>query len=293
MASRRGENQGQAAVIRGRGPRQGSFSLVETLVVLAIITLLIAILVPSLGRARQQATEIYCQNNVKQIGLAIRAYMHDYNGWAPVTTGFENAPGETGPPSAWYHKLGDYLVNSAVFACPADPAGRFLKADSSMGLRSNGVPLSSYGLNEFILNSPNQELANLERYRPKRPHNTLLAADMGPDAVYAGTGGPTFMGANRTTGLLPWDDGYEPGDPQRQESWLTERHQGGINVLTVELGVHNVSTRVQMGQVIQPTYGDCLAAGCTLCLLSTPHYSFAASDEYWWTGPAPPPSRLP
>jgi prepilin-type N-terminal cleavage/methylation domain-containing protein len=58
--------------------RQRAFSLVELLVVLAIIALLIAILLPSLNKAREQANRTRCLNNIRQIGTALVVYMNDF-----------------------------------------------------------------------------------------------------------------------------------------------------------------------------------------------------------------------
>ncbi|MHB1155811.1 MAG: prepilin-type N-terminal cleavage/methylation domain-containing protein [Phycisphaerales bacterium] len=58
------------------------FTLVELLVVVAIIALLIAILLPGLKKAREAATGAVCMSNMHQVGIAMYTYAGDYNGYA-------------------------------------------------------------------------------------------------------------------------------------------------------------------------------------------------------------------
>lgn len=63
--------------------REG-FTLIELLVVIAIIALLIGILLPALGAARDSAQDLKCQTNVRSNGTAMNLYASDNNGWLPL-----------------------------------------------------------------------------------------------------------------------------------------------------------------------------------------------------------------
>ena len=82
----------------GQRPRQG-MTLVELLVVIAIIAILIAILLPAVQMAREAARRTACENNVKQLGIALHGF-HDLN--------------RVYPASGW------------TMAGPGNPAGKFV-----------------------------------------------------------------------------------------------------------------------------------------------------------------------
>jgi len=63
------------------------FSLIELLVVIAIIAILISMLVPSIQTALEKGREIKCQNNLRNIGVAMTAYAADHQGRLPGSVG--------------------------------------------------------------------------------------------------------------------------------------------------------------------------------------------------------------
>jgi len=75
--------------------QRNGFTLIEMLVVISIIALLIALLLPALGQAREAAIKAVCGSNLRQIGIAYNTYAGDGQGWFPVTKYTENFYGST------------------------------------------------------------------------------------------------------------------------------------------------------------------------------------------------------
>src|SRR5947207_13723351 len=65
----------------GRAAR--GFTLIEVLVVIAVIALLISLLLPALGKAKQMGRATVCLSNQAQIGLAMNMYADYFKGWIP------------------------------------------------------------------------------------------------------------------------------------------------------------------------------------------------------------------
>jgi len=81
-------------VVGTKSGRRGAFTLVELLVVIGIIALLIAILLPSLARARESAKNAQCLSNLRQLGTVYQFYANDYKDQIPI--GYEGGSPWTG-----------------------------------------------------------------------------------------------------------------------------------------------------------------------------------------------------
>ena len=261
--------------------RYGGFSLVELLVVMLLISLLLAILLPSLSRAMQQAAATICKHNLREVHQALEVYRLDNEGWIPIGENRGDLPVVS---TSWFAKLyPHYLSDPQLLRCPSDLHPQYL---SNYGQALGG---SSYGLSDFIQSSPDGYLANLDRRQPRRALDTMLLADVGPDTVGGSVSDePTRWASYRSTGRLPWDDSFEVGAGDSPPPWLTARHLGAINAVTIGGAVRQVPTRAMMGRTIESYYPADAAGDCPLCLdLQIPHYSFAHAQTFWWTGSVP------
>jgi len=99
------------------GKRKSSaFTLIELLVVIAIISLLVSILLPSLNRAKNLTRRVVCGSNMKQLGLAFVMYTNDWRSNFP----FIREEGPSGVSGVWADKLyNDYTNGVKVFHCPS------------------------------------------------------------------------------------------------------------------------------------------------------------------------------
>jgi prepilin-type N-terminal cleavage/methylation domain-containing protein/prepilin-type processing-associated H-X9-DG protein len=120
-------------IVRGNGvgteSRHASrvgFTLVELLVVIGVIAVLIAILLPTLSKARSQAQEVQCQSNIRQLVLGMRMYCDTFQGYVPEqgpdgsnrTTNFFGPSGGVigiNDPSLWFNAVGLYSVNKSYY----------------------------------------------------------------------------------------------------------------------------------------------------------------------------------
>lgn len=275
-----------------RACARSAFSLIELLVTISIIALLLSLMLPALKRSLRQTRATVCMYNLRTIDQMMLTYRLDNNGWLPHVPDEGSADAE-GSIRTWYDPLVPrYLTDMSVLICPEDPFHTFLETASQAPHHPDWGNASSYGLNEFILGSTNSYLANVERHPPRRPVDTVLGADLGPDfgARPGDDGDGGFRIPQRTRGRLPWSDGYDCGQLDSTGPWITQRHGDSINVLTMGGAVRAVRTSELMRREVSAHYDKCAAGDCTFCnVLHEEHYSFAHAYTYWWTGPIPKP----
>lgn len=167
-----------------RRPAARAFTLIELLVVVAIIALLTAVLLPALGKAREQGKRTKCLANLHQIAVGWNLYLEEESDWL-FPTYISNVqwfyggkveiyavPGGGGVlnprPLNRYVAL-DPFGNAAaeIFHCPSDRGAQNLPEPESRGRTTYDYMGNSYPLNFAIVNGRLDPQCNY--YRPSRP----------------------------------------------------------------------------------------------------------------------------
>ena len=99
--------------------RRIGFTLIEILVVIAVIAIIEAILWPVFAKAREKARQITCVSNERQLGLAFTQYIEDNNERYP--SGVYSPSFSANAGAGWAGEVHGYAGSKALFQCPDDP----------------------------------------------------------------------------------------------------------------------------------------------------------------------------
>jgi general secretion pathway protein G len=158
--------------------RKAGFTLIEVLVVIAIIAILAAILFPVFARAKQTAKKAACISNVRQIGTAMGIYMADYDDLFPyaVDAADKHRPEIWSPYPAFQARiptmplmndlLQTYAKSQKIFRSPLDIGTLVLDSHPHLEFNTSPTMFDVYGISYFYrteLAFRNQRQSQLQR----------------------------------------------------------------------------------------------------------------------------------
>jgi prepilin-type N-terminal cleavage/methylation domain-containing protein len=151
-----------------------AFTLIELLVVIAIIAILAAMLLPALSAAKQKAWTTQCLSNLRQVGLGMKMYADDNNGFYPESGGVVpwNQTDPTTKHSSWMQMIISYTANTNIYHCPANQ--RFPEEEQSAFNYFNGARAA------YIASDPDPANRHFDSVNSKRiqfPSAYVLSGD--------------------------------------------------------------------------------------------------------------------
>lgn len=205
------------------------FTLLELLIVVAIIGILAALLLPALSAARDRARCIKCLSNLKQLGLLASSYVNNYDEYFPPAyynnhsaNGMHWDTDTDGNPGIMY----DGDSNAAIQQCPG-----FYGVSNSTNDEYTG-----YNYNTSYLGSDTATPTKLKLI--KHPSNCAIFGD-GETRIAGETGANKFMRAPTDNAVVPSKEGAQGF-----------RHQNKTNICWVDGHASTLTEKFNGGQVV-------------------------------------------
>jgi prepilin-type N-terminal cleavage/methylation domain-containing protein len=217
-----------------------AFTLMEMLLVIALIAILAALLFPVFSSAKKKAAQTYCLNNLKQLGTGMMVYEDGNNdvfpGIASEESGFNamdwiywrtNAalypPFEKGPIASTLAS-----ANRNLFRCPSDlsNADRLAQADATAGPYLYSYSMTGYGVGDYPNLNPTVNLGMSSVFASDRAYIFKQSSIKNPVLKIMLAEEPGSSSENPEGTAVINDGRWEPGnDP------LTNRHHGNADVI--------------------------------------------------------------
>jgi prepilin-type N-terminal cleavage/methylation domain-containing protein len=175
------------------------FTLIELLVVVAIIALLIAILIPSLARAKHLSRSVACLSNLRQFSIGFNAYSMEYAGALPAP--YFQAGTTTKPDITWQSSLWQYVLKMTLtdtqLEVPKHPylqRTAFICPEGLLDVTTGDAVSMSYAMNSSLPDVPRKVTFGVQPPEESQfkmlklavnPSRTLMVADGNYPAVGA------------------------------------------------------------------------------------------------------------
>ncbi len=162
--------------MRSRERARHGFTLLEVLIVAAIVGILAGLLMGALGDALASAEGLECANNLKQIGLAIRAYACNHEGHLPSSA----CPSAGQAASRWWlNAVRPYAGKTLLYRCPSDTAPDDVFLDWERPLEDDWLRYrwASYAMNGRM------DAAAPHLSQVREPSYTILVCETAPHVV--------------------------------------------------------------------------------------------------------------